>query len=254
MLIDDMDEFYRSSNGSGIPPHGKIWRYIDFAKFVSLLDERALFFMRADKLLKLDPYEGYFDDMKTFVQQKNMDKETREYHEQLKEESRNKDPTELYVNCWHLNEVDSDAMWKIYATKDRGIAIQSSFWRLEECLKSSTYHSYEISKIKYVDHEEENIIYRNVFERFLIKSISYQHENELRALIHETSYTHLGGFYVNVDLNKLIEKIFVSPMAPEWFFDLVKSLARQYGINESLIVKSKLYQPPTFNKSKSDNQ
>ena len=33
-----------------------IWRYLDFTKFVSLLDKRALFFSRTDKLG--DPFEG----------------------------------------------------------------------------------------------------------------------------------------------------------------------------------------------------
>ena len=35
-----------------------IWRYLDFTKFVSLLDRRALFFVRADKIAELDPFEG----------------------------------------------------------------------------------------------------------------------------------------------------------------------------------------------------
>ena len=33
-----------------------LWRYMDFTKFVSLLDRRALYFSRADKLG--DPFEG----------------------------------------------------------------------------------------------------------------------------------------------------------------------------------------------------
>ena len=36
----------------------KIWRYIDFTKFVSLLDKQALFFARADRLS--DPFEGSY--------------------------------------------------------------------------------------------------------------------------------------------------------------------------------------------------
>ncbi|KAF5417648.1 MAG: hypothetical protein C5S38_01290 [Candidatus Methanophagaceae archaeon] len=36
----------------------KIWRYIDFTKFVSLLDKKALFFARADRLS--DSFEGSY--------------------------------------------------------------------------------------------------------------------------------------------------------------------------------------------------
>ena len=35
-----------------------LWRYMDFTKFVSLLEKQALFFPRADKLG--DPFEGSF--------------------------------------------------------------------------------------------------------------------------------------------------------------------------------------------------
>ena len=39
------------------PPADTIlWRYMDFTKFVSLLEKRSLFFARADKLG--DPFEG----------------------------------------------------------------------------------------------------------------------------------------------------------------------------------------------------
>ena len=34
----------------------KIWRYMDFTKFVSLLETRSLFFVRADSFT--DPFEG----------------------------------------------------------------------------------------------------------------------------------------------------------------------------------------------------
>ena len=40
------------------PPDAVLWRYMDFTKFVSLLEKQALFFARADKL-EDDPFEGY---------------------------------------------------------------------------------------------------------------------------------------------------------------------------------------------------
>jgi hypothetical protein len=35
---------------------GRIWRYLDFPRFVSMLDRKALFFVKASKFR--DPYEG----------------------------------------------------------------------------------------------------------------------------------------------------------------------------------------------------
>ena len=40
------------------PSEAVLWRYMDFTKFVSLLDRQALFFARSDKLG--DPFEGSF--------------------------------------------------------------------------------------------------------------------------------------------------------------------------------------------------
>lgn len=39
------------------PSEAILWRYMDFTKFVSLLEKSALFFARADKLD--DPFEGF---------------------------------------------------------------------------------------------------------------------------------------------------------------------------------------------------
>ena len=38
----------------------KIWRYMDLAKFLSLLDQRCLYFSRLDRLSEFDPFEGYY--------------------------------------------------------------------------------------------------------------------------------------------------------------------------------------------------
>ena len=40
------------------PPNAILWRYMDFMKYVSLLDRKALFFGRVDKLG--DPFEGFY--------------------------------------------------------------------------------------------------------------------------------------------------------------------------------------------------
>lgn len=43
-----------------------LWRYMDFTKFVSLLEKSALFFARADKLG--DPFEGAFSKINVALQ------------------------------------------------------------------------------------------------------------------------------------------------------------------------------------------
>ncbi len=43
------------------PMDAVLWKYLDFTKFVSLLDKNTLFFVRADKLG--DPFEGSYSRM-----------------------------------------------------------------------------------------------------------------------------------------------------------------------------------------------
>jgi hypothetical protein len=39
------------------PPTSTLWRYLDLAKFISLLEESALYFCRGDNFVN-DPFEG----------------------------------------------------------------------------------------------------------------------------------------------------------------------------------------------------
>ena len=50
---------YKKDDHLTIPDENdKIWRYVDFSKFLSLLEDSAIFFSRADKLD--DPFEGSY--------------------------------------------------------------------------------------------------------------------------------------------------------------------------------------------------
>jgi len=74
------------------------------------------------------------------------------------------------------------------------------------------------------------------------KRESFEHEHELRAFImkhpkpqengkinFKTAPNVFGnGEFVDVDLNTLIEKVFISPDAQDWFKDLVTSALQKY--------------------------
>ena len=128
---------FRSPQGNKV----KIWRYIDFTKFVSLLDRQELFFARADKLG--DPFEGSYPT-------RNMQLRTEKHKEwiqtlsppiqellkarpkALSEFYRNL-PKLIFVSSWHEGSLESAAMWRLYLKSDEGIAIQST-WPTQELL------------------------------------------------------------------------------------------------------------------------
>ena len=42
------------------------------------------------------------------------------------------------------------------------------------------------------------------------------------------------GIHVPIDLNVLIDKVYVAPACPKWLFHLVKSLTKKYGLHKEV--------------------
>jgi hypothetical protein len=109
----------------------KVWRYMDFTKFVSLLDSQQLYFTRVDKFD--DPFEGSLPKINVAARQHFPDGITPEVREALIKvmantgEINQKWPRFHAINCWHMNEHESAAMWKLYLKSNEGISIQSTY-------------------------------------------------------------------------------------------------------------------------------
>lgn len=64
--------------------------------------------------------------------------------------------------------------------------------------------------MEYIDHEKQMTSFKDLHQRFLLKGISYKHENEIR-LVFKLSHGGKLGMNIFVDLTALIEKIYISP-------------------------------------------
>lgn len=240
----------------------KLWRYQDFAKFVSLLDSKKLFFTRADSFE--DPFECArgFNFQKDFIyanvetylrlkvtsQLKNngncnpseaeietaLATEKENYLKQQEEKRKN-----YFVSCWHENERESEGMWKLYTTAlSQGVAVQTSARRLCLALEND---SFEIGKVKYTTYDkplEDSQI------PVWYKRDSFVHEREVRVVIKDVVKNDRGKL-VSVDLETLIENVYVSPTAAPWLSALVKNVMCQYGI-EKPVLYSQLNDKPIF--------
>jgi hypothetical protein len=221
-------------------PKAQIWRYLDLAKFLSLLEKSALYFCRVDLLG--DPFEGSRprgEDAlwEGILKQDDTKKEVLKYNKQMINESRRMIRRTMYANCWHLNDHESAAMWHVYSRDAASIALQSTFGRLRDCLHDSIH----IGIVKYIDYETESVPFDNMFNYFLHKRKSFEHERELRALIWTMERSTVEGkaewkvsseqpgIEVPVDLTQLVEQVVIAPEAPGWFFDLVVEVVKRYG-------------------------
>lgn len=230
-----------------------IWRYMDFTKFVSLLDRSALFFARADKFK--DPFEGSWTK-KNFermtVALKSVDvlgaDHIREFFKNLREHT--------FINCWHLSTEESAALWKLYLKSDEGIAIRSTFFHLNSELKRNyKKNDLYISEVKYINYKTYNMPEGNILAPFIHKRTSFIHEKEVRAIIQQlpikdgTIDWNLkppeDGIYINIDPNVIIDMVYVSPNAQQWFKDLVESILKKYGLSK-VVKRSSLSDDPIF--------
>lgn len=240
-----------------IPPNNKdqlIWRYLDFTKFVDLLNTKSLYFTRAD--IFEDLFEGSLTkpsvEARTAIdnQFENIaNKLSVSLSAQYKKAGlgfRDK----ICINCWHLNEYESAAMWKLYLKSNEGIAIQSTYNKFISSF-NDTLETVHVGVVKYIDYERDFIDFRNSFNPYLHKRKSFAHEHEIRAILWREEDNNRkvdlkdGGWKVKVDLQNLIQNIYVSPDSQIWFNKLVQDITLKFGLKIN-VVNSSLTDKPMF--------
>lgn len=141
-----------------------------------------------------------------------------------------------YVNCWHINEYESELLWSRYSFMEGGVAIQSTYDKLVSSLQD-TPHGVYVGKIKYMDWDTESTPTGNLMNPLVTKKKNYQDENELRAAL---VYLHhrlvlkkqmSKGIRIPVKLVELIDSICISPRSSNWHLNLVKSMLKKYNLN-----------------------
>lgn len=204
------------------PPDTRIWRYMDVAKFLSMLQTSTLFFAPISSFSD-DPFEGAVPrNTKRQLGWGAMAQQLRHH---------------VFVNCWHMSNRESAAMWKLYARSNEAIAIVSSVGRLAASLpRGNDWGCPQIGAIQYVDFETGRIPDDDLYWRYFHKRESFEHERELRAvLIQVPADGNLGGpslpgVSFSVTLNNLIEHIRLAPTCPKWIGDAVEDVAAKYGL------------------------
>jgi hypothetical protein len=108
---------------------------MDMDKFQSLLNEKALYLCRADRLQ--DRFEGTCSRRQILKEEDWLKKIGESYMIESEKEKRQKDRLKTYISCWCMSDCDLDLMWKGYIRNPPGIAIKSSVRRLS--IGHSTY-------------------------------------------------------------------------------------------------------------------
>jgi hypothetical protein len=248
----------------------KIWKYMDLAKFLSLLTTESLYFSTPFQFQ--DPFEGELPkshvDAHSKIHQNHID-QLIEFRDKLIHEFPEKKgmpellsfdemlqniPTrikedDLYlkalfgINCWHINEYESDAMWKVYSQSGQGIAIESTIDKLTASL--SKKKGLTIDEVRYMDFETDPIDKGHKNYGLFIKRKSFSYENELRAVV--LLDTPGEGALVKCNLDELISHIHVSPYLEPYYYNAIKNLVHgKYKTLNKSVIASRLLEKPDY--------
>jgi hypothetical protein len=227
-----------------------IWRYVDLAKFMSMLESRSLYFTSIAVLAREDQWEGVFH------------RELREMWREVAgtdnlESSRQYLMERAFVNCWYMSEHESDAMWKVYSQGSRNVAIRSTFGKLRDTLGSCA-EPIHVGQVEYIDRgsydyktkmvdASAGAVVLNITPVLLWKRPSYSHERELRTFYYTGSPARgpkTPGMPMFVDLNLLFDEIRVSPRSEPWFRELVEQIMSRYGFGHVPVRRSSMDDDP----------
>jgi hypothetical protein len=238
-----------------------VWRHMDLSKFIWMIQRKALFFSRSDLLN--DPFEGHYtkaiadqeeEHIRTLASNPavmsvphaiDMAREvfrakTINLPKQLKEK--------YFVSCWHMNEEESPAMWKLYTSQNESICIRSKYKILGSLLPEQSF----LGIVKYIDYRKDRFDTNDLWNYIIHKRKSFEHEREIRAAMFYNEATcpfeaigERGGLVVPINTAELIEEIFVSPTSKSPLTEVVKDLAKKYGL-KAPVERSRVNDEPDF--------
>ncbi len=219
-------------------------------KFLAILTSSSLYFSRGSELG--DEFEGKFP---TGMMDNIRDSNEHPSIFNMWQQMRNNAQLTTYIYCWFLGNEDQDHMWDRYAGPT-GVAIVSTIERLKESFYQENLPVY-IGPINYGDeHLLSKSTIGNDFEYWLWKRKEYVEESEVRCII---QHPYIGGqsgviirkvnqppmatdwieiksedtprgINVNVDLNKLVDKIVFSPSCESWKIKVMEKLINKFDL------------------------
>jgi hypothetical protein len=216
-----------------------------------MLERRQLHFARLDQLG--DPFEGAPSDgtvalLREWDERHPVTTVTGEpAYKIMARDTYRMNSLIMYVNCWHMNEHESLAMWRLYSRE--GIAIRSTYRRLVESFVGAP-DDIHIGRVFYRDPHNparpENP--GNTMAPVLRKGMSYEYERELRAITDRKPSDWTSGSFpyneylnkqpkgvsVDVDLDTLLASVYVAPGRPAWFKELVVRVMAKYQLDKPI--------------------
>jgi hypothetical protein len=207
-----------------------------------MLENKNIYFAAATQFE--DPFEGVISIIP--YEQSNIESS---YNNAFKELCRL-----TKISCWHIEKYETDAMWKIYANLGKGIAISTTIekillsikpYTVPKALESEDLIFGKISYVNLIRNEQ----YFDMRERFFYKHIVFNWEKEFRLAISLRMAEEFGmnipekGIYVEIDVNKLIDEIYIGPNLENKDIENCIEICKRLKIHDKIKISALLGKP-----------
>lgn len=219
-----------------------LWRYMDLSKFLSLLTSESIWLAHSDTFK--DKKEGVFHS----AIREELDKIYADFYERdenlLDAGIKNASNFQCYlidntyISCWHINSEENAVMWELYGQSENSIAIKTTVKKLENSLDLEEVMEVALEvaldKVEYIEHDSA-ASHKNYRQAFFIKRPHFEFEHEARLYLFARDKKDRGGaplgYSLNLNINTLIDEVYVHPDSEEWFYSAVQDLVTKYDLN-----------------------
>lgn len=206
-----------------------LWRYMDFAKYVSLIQISQLHFTKVGDLDAVG--EGLYtsgdialvNEAYPVGDEGRIKAKMRDFEKMAQEE--------FFVNCWHKANYESPGMWARYTDDKYGVAIKTRYEALCDAFRDNDDSIYSCELIYIEDNQSSLQQNDGSLLPFMFNRIEFEEEREVRFFCRSRNNSPEGEFS-QVNLSTFANEIVVSPFAAKWFVDLVRTIASTRNLDE----------------------
>lgn len=237
----------------------KVWRYMSFAKFVWMLQKKQLWLSNLRFLD--DKWEGRGINFSQLhfviasIEGREPSNATPDEYLHAFEKEINEVRDNTYVSCWNASKHESNALWRLYCSQSEGVAIQTTFGRLQESVEPL-----QVSEVKYdpifdITKSLNDPLYEagEILNLAMYKRPMFSYEQEVRVILKKhiadpnNPNRAISGTGLPWNPEEHIENIWIHPDAQSFFAecvtDIVKFLAPKLAHQ---IWWSKMNESPPF--------
>jgi hypothetical protein len=221
-----------------------LWRYLTLDKFLAMITEGRLYFARLDSFD--DPDEGFCKVLRPESKGEDLTGNPAAQlfsglGTHLQENLPGIVRTCVFASCWCSSTTEAELLWKQYAPG--GVVVKSStkrFWaslaqgELEDpksqlrlqCIAYSPDIRGDSRNTFDLTNGKIPLAYNTWMTPAFVKSAFYEHDREWRAAIfaNDPVIGDRPGLSIRFDIQALAEAVYVSPFAPTFLVDTLRTL------------------------------